>query len=65
MRFFPGSCIILRLRDNCKAFDPLERARIIDPEDKVSNIGLRIVRNISKDIQYRNLLGMNVLTIRI
>ena len=57
--------LILRLRDNCKAFDPLSRAEMIQSEDLVSHIGLRMVRNISKDMQYQNLLGLNVLTIRL
>lgn len=57
--------VILRLRDNCRSFDPLERTKVIDSEDKTKNVGIRIVNGISKDVQYQNLLGMNVLTIRI
>ncbi len=57
--------VILRLRDNCRSFDPLERTKVIDSEDKTKNVGIRIVNGISKDVQYQNLLGLNVLTIRI
>ena len=57
--------VILRLRDNCRSFDPLERTKVIDSEDKTKNVGIRIVNGISKDVQYQNLLGMNVLTVRI
>ena len=60
-----GDDLILRLRDNCAAFDPLERARMIRQEDPVSNIGLRIVLGISRDVCYQNLLGTNVLTLRL
>lgn len=57
--------IILRIKDNCKAFDPLERASIPDSEEKIGNVGIRMIRDIAKDMQYKNLLGLNVLTIRI
>lgn len=60
-----GDGVILRLRDNCVAFDPLARAGIMDQEDRTRNIGIRIVNNIAKDVQYQNLLGLNVLTIHI
>ena len=37
----------------------------MDSDDRISNIGIRLVNGISKDVQYQNLLGLNVLTIRI
>lgn len=60
-----GEDVILRLRDNCKAFNPLDRMTAMDSEDGIRNIGIRIVHSIAKDVQYQNLLGLNVLTIRI
>ena len=57
--------IILRFRDNCTAFNPIDRMKLMDPDDRISNIGIRLVNNITKDAQYQNLLGMNVFTIRI
>ncbi len=57
--------LIIRIRDDCKEFDPVERAHILDTEDKVENIGIRMVNGIVKDVSYQNLLGLNVLTIRI
>ena len=57
--------IILRILDNCRSFDPLERIRNFNEGDRFSNVGIRLVNSISKDVQYQNLLGMNVLTIRI
>ena len=57
--------IILRFRDNCTAFNPLERMNVMDSDDQIKNIGIRLVNGIAKDVQYQNLLGMNVLTIRI
>ena len=39
--------------------------KLMDHDDRISNIGIRLVNNITKDTQYQNLLGMNVFTIRI
>ena len=57
--------LILRLKDDCVPFDPARRRALADPEDKTRNIGIRIVYSIASDIQYQNILGLNVLTIRI
>lgn len=57
--------VILRIRDDCIPFDPISRHKLVTNEDKTRNIGLRVVFRISKDIQYQNILGMNVLTMRI
>ncbi|MCR5775262.1 MAG: ATP-binding protein [Lachnospiraceae bacterium] len=57
--------VILRIRDDCSEFDPVERAGILDNDDKVKNIGIRLINGISKDVSYQNLLGLNVLTIRV
>ncbi len=50
--------VILRIKDDCVPFDPGERRRIAEDTDKTKNIGIR-------DVQYQNILGLNVLTIRI
>ena len=57
--------IILRIRDNCAAFDPSVYQRIMEPDDEGKNVGIQLVYGIAKEISYQNLLGMNVLTIRI
>ena len=57
--------VILRIKDDCKAFNPEERSRIIDKNDMTKNMGLRMVYKIAEDIQYQYMLGLNVLTIRI
>ena len=60
-----GDDIILRLRDNCRSFNPFERIRSMESGDGVKNIGIRLVYSIAKDVQYQNLLGLNNLVIRI
>jgi anti-sigma regulatory factor (Ser/Thr protein kinase) len=57
--------VVLRIKDDCKPFNPEERSRIIDKNDLSKNIGLRMVYKIAEDVQYQYLLGLNVLTIRI
>jgi len=61
-----GNEIILRIRDNCKGFDPaILYAKATDEEDAGKNVGIKLVYRIAKDVSYQNLLGMNVLTMRI
>ena len=57
--------LILRLKDDCIPFDPAERQRVIDPEDEMKNIGIRMTYAMADDISYQNILGLNVLTIRV
>lgn len=57
--------VILCIKDDCRAFDPLERYRLADQADRTSNIGIRIVSGMAKDVNYQNILGCNVMNIRI
>ena len=57
--------IILRIRDNCVPFNPQERRELTDPRDLLKNAGIRIVYRIAQSVEYQNLLGLNVLTMRI
>ena len=57
--------VILRIKDDCVPFDPEERRKLDGAEDVTKNIGLRIVFKTAKSIQYQNILGLNVLTMRI
>lgn len=55
--------LIVRIKDDCIPFDPSERSKMIDPEDITKNIGIRMVYSLARDVQYKNILGMNALTI--
>ena len=57
--------VILRIRDDCAPFDPTKLMPNGGSVDQFSNVGIRLVFGIAKDIQYRNTLGLNVLTVRI
>ena len=56
--------IMLRLKDDCVRFDPMERAEQ-HTGDPLSNIGLKMVTGISDEMVYQHMMGLNVLTIRI
>ena len=60
-----GDDVILRLRDNCIAFNPAERAGSREAEDGIKDIGICLAYSIAKEFQYQNLLGLNVLIMRI
>ena len=57
--------VLLRIRDDCRPFDPAERQKLANPEDPEKNIGIRMIYGMARAIQYQNILGLNVLTIRI
>ncbi|MBQ3267581.1 MAG: ATP-binding protein [Atopobiaceae bacterium] len=57
--------VILRIKDDCVPFDPGERQAIVESDDIMKNVGIRMVFKMAKDVQYQNILGLNVLTIRI
>ena len=56
---------IIRIRDDCRAFNPKERMELLDPKDHESNIGLRIVFRLAEDVTYTNTMNMNNLIIRV
>ena len=57
--------VILRIKDDCVPFDPGERQQLARGDDLTKNIGIRMVFKIARQVEYQNLLGLNVLTIRI
>ena len=57
-----GDELILNLRDDCRPFDPNDRFTLLSEEDKVRNVGIRLAFMIARDVQYQNILGLNVLT---
>lgn len=56
---------ILRVRDDCKKFDPTEWVKLHNTEDKTRNIGIRMVCGMAKDVKYLSTLELNNITITI
>ena len=62
---YKNSDVILRIKDDCVPFDPGERQQLAEGDDITKNIGIRMIFRMARDVQYRNILGLNVLTVRI
>ena len=60
---YKGDKVLLRIKDDCIPFNPEERASQVSPEDPMKGMGIRMVMKIAEDVNYNNLLGLNVLTI--
>ena len=56
---------ILRLRDDCRLFDPIKYLEQYSSDSPAANIGLKILRNMSSDIVYLSSLNLNNLIITI
>ena len=59
-----GEQIIIRLRDDCRPFDPKKWAEIQNPDDPTAHIGIRLVRKIATEFDYVNALKLNNLIIK-
>jgi len=58
--------IILRIRDDCRYFNPVDYYEIYGQDDnREKNIGLRMVVNMTKSIKYVSTMGTNNLVIKI
>ncbi len=57
--------VLLRMKDDCKPFDPLEMAKNLGIGDPATNIGIRMVTKIADEVSYQCLLGLNVITIEL
>lgn len=55
--------VLLRIKDDCIPYDPMERAKMLSDDDIFHNIGLRMVLALADDVAYYNMMGLNVLSI--
>ena len=62
-----GERVVLRIKDDCIPFDPNEWYSMtsVSKEDPFRNVGIRLVYAIAREVEYQNLLGLNVLTIQL
>ena len=62
-----ASGVVLRIKDDCIPFDPNEWYSMtsVSKEDPFRNVGIRLVYAIAREVEYQNLLGLNVLTIQL
>ncbi len=58
--------IILRIRDNCRPFNPKEQYEMLkDAKDPMKNMGIRMIVKMAKDVVYLNTMNTNNLIIHI
>ena len=58
--------LILRIRDDCIPFNPLERYEMTKvQDDPTKNMGIRMVMGLAKDVKYYSVTGTNNLIIKI
>ena len=62
-----ASGVVLRIKDDCIPFDPNEWYSMtsVSKDDPFRNVGIRLVYAIAREVEYQNLLGLNVLTIQL
>ena len=59
-----NSRLTVRVRDNCKEYDPRKRIEMYDPNHPEKNIGTRIVSQLATGIDYYNNAGINTLIMK-
>ena len=60
-----GRWLILRLRDNGHPFDLTERYKLLNPDDPLSGLGLRIVFAAAENVNYSHAFELNNVCIRV
>lgn len=56
--------LTVRIRDNCREFDPRKRIDLFDPTHPETNIGIRIVSKTARLIDYYNNAGINTVMMK-
>ena len=60
---FKDGSRIIRIRDNCVNFDPVNYLQLHASDDPAAHIGIRMVMKMVKSADYVNSLGLNNLTL--
>ena len=56
--------VVLRIKDDCIPFNPQECYEMTSYAfDPFSNVGIRLVYGVADEVNYQNMLGLNVLTV--
>ena len=61
-----GEDVFMSLKDDCKPFNPKDRAELVNPQDdSPKSISIRVFMGIVKETDYQLTLGINVFTVTI
>lgn len=61
--FFKQPELVLRIRDEGKPFDPVEYNKMINSDDPVSHMGIRMVFGVAKQVSYTNSMSQNSISL--
>lgn len=50
---------VMRIRDDCGSFNPIDYVRLLNDEDPVAHIGIKMVNRLSNRMDYINSMNMN------
>lgn len=64
LALYQNDTLTLRIRDNCTQFDPKEYLKL-GRKDPMEHVGIRLVNGLADSVQYQNVFGMNMLTIKV
>lgn len=57
--------VSMRIRDDAPYFDPRTKLGAYNPDDPCKNIGIRLVNEVAKDMNYQTYFDMNVLSVKL
>lgn len=60
-----GDDFIIRIRDDCIIFDPVNQLKLYSDDDLTHHIGLRMIIGMAKDVRYTSILKSNNLFIKV
>ena len=60
-----GDDYILRIRDDCRIFDPIRQLQLYDKKVPLHHMGLRMAIASARDVQYISVLRLNSLVLRV
>ena len=63
--FINDDNITIRLRDDCTGFDTKKRTAMMNPEDPISSLGIRLIKHYSKNTEFYSTLNVNYLVLHI
>lgn len=62
---YKENSLLIRIKDDCKMFNPKAMQQMMEPEDVTKNIGIRMISKMAHSLDYINSFGLNVLTLEI
>ena len=57
--------LTLRIRDDCRPFDPKERYKIYLEKGDFRNYGIKMIVEMTREMRYVNLMKLNILYIEV